>query len=546
MASRSIKARLLVLGVGTALVALLVPATSAFAITASDFSVSSPATGGANIPSTNAGGAWTSLVGPSITVAPTQTPTPIVPAVPLVLSLPGNFEFNPAITVPPMVSSGCQLTATAITYSGAGNGSTVAQVGIAGTHNPSLCTITFGSLQVRPISASGGSGGNITVTASGVSIGIGGLVTMAAPTPSPTPVPITPPIITPATGGANIPAATAAQGGSGVWTTLTGPTITESVGGQLANAQLLLTLPANFEFNANITRAPSLSSGCGYTASAILYFGAGFGAQNAQVNLTGTASNAPCTISFGQLLQVRPVSSSAGTGGNMTLSINSSPAGNAGVVTMAVAVTPPPSGPLNLTAFSPTMNNHAIIWGQSYVDLTTTGRPGTVFQIQASTDQSTWPDIRDSSGAVLNFTIGSSGSSVFRYTPVRNYWYRSVSGSTISASQPRVTVRQTCTLRPNAAGTTTVARGSSTTFRALVRPTGSALPRATVIFQIYQQTGSGWALSGSRSVVSDVAGDAFLTWTWSTPGRWYVQAQAQPTSVNANSFWTPAVYYAVP
>ncbi len=373
------------LGIG-ALFAALIPMASALAISASDFSVSSPATGGANIPSTKAGGAWTTLTGPSISVKPSQTADLIMPAVPLVLSLPGNFEFNPAITTAPKISSGCQLTATTITYSGAGNKPLVAQVGIAGTHNASPCTIAFGDLEVRPISASGGTGGDMTVSADGVHIGNGGVVSM---------------------------------------------TVT------------------------------------------------------------------------------------------------------------------PPTGQLHLTITSPTANNSAIIWGESYIDVRTQGTPGTKFEIQASSDNATWVPIKDSAGTPYTFTIGSNGSSVFRYTPIRNYWYKSVAGSTVS-NVVRWTVRETITLRPTHSGVATLSAGTAITFNGIVRPTGPNLPRANVLFQIWQKTSSGtWALHTSYTKASDVDGNTYWTVTWSTKGEFYIRAQSQPTSVNANSFWSPNEYYTI-
>jgi len=539
----SVRARLAVLAVGVALVALLIPAAIALAIAPADFTVT-PATGGANIPASTAGGAWTTLTGPTINVAASQTADLIVPPVLITMTLPANFEFNGSIaTTPALGPSDCQLTVTPIAYFGTGNGSTSAQISVAGTH-AAACQIAFSGLQVGPISSdpAAGTGGNITVSAGSTVIGNGGVVTMS--------VPSAPVVITPATGGANIPSSTA--GGS--WTALTGPTMTEGYAGQLSAAQIKLTLPANFVFNANITAPPAAN--CGYPVSAISYFGAGNQATNAQITVSGHATMSICAISFAQLLQVRPISSdpAAGTGGNMVVSVNGTGVGNGGTVTMAVPTptpsptptpTPPPSGPLTLSVYSPTMNNGAIIWGQSYVDLTTTGTTGTQFQIQASTDDLTWTPIKDSSGTVYTFTLGGSGKYTFRYTPVRNYWYRSVAGSVMS-NTPRVTVRQTCTLSPTPSGTVSVGKGTTTTFHALVRPTGSALPRAAVVFELYQKNSAGsYVLSTSRSVVSDVNGNAYLSWTWPTAGSWYLRAQAQPTTVNANSFWTPNASYTV-
>jgi hypothetical protein len=521
------------------LVVALAPVGTALGTNLSDFSVT-PATGGANIPATTAGGAWTTLTGPVINVVPYSNPD-VIPQDALVfqMQLPANFEWNtaktaaPVVTVAPGSPAGfCTLTATGVSYwntPGAPPGYKYAQFGLSGTHDVG-CQVTFAGLQVRPISSNpaAGTGGNIVVTwtLNGVASAPqnGGAVTMAASAPA---------VITPATGGSNIPSSTA----GGAWTTLNGPTITEGTSGQLSASEIVLTLPANFVFNANVTVAPVAS--CGYPISSITYYGAGNQATNAKVTVSGHATMSACSISFGQSLQVRPISADpgSGTGGNITVYIDGVASGNGGAVTMST----PPVGTLTLSITSPTMNNSAIIWGESYIDIKTIGTPGTTFQIQASTDQVTWTPLKNSSGAVLSWTIGSSGSSTYRYTPIRNYWYKSVAGSTVS-NVVRITVRETCSLSPTYSTAKSVAAGSSTTFKATVRPARSDLPKANVNFQVYKKSGSSWTLSTSVTKTIDDSGVATLSWTWSS-GSWYVRAQAQPTSVNSNSFWTKNSYF---
>jgi hypothetical protein len=93
------------------------------------------------------------------------------------------------------------------------------------------------------------------------------------------------------------------------------------------------------------------------------------------------------------------------------------------------------------------MNNNAIIWGQSYVDLIT-DRDGRHFvPDRASTDEKTWTPLKNSSGGVLRSRSSSNSSSTYRYTPIRNYWYRSVGGSTMS-NTPRSPSIETYSIKP--------------------------------------------------------------------------------------------------
>ena len=62
--------------------------------------------------------------------------------------------------------------------------------------------------------------------------------------------------VTPATGGGAIGAATAGTGGSGAWTDLAGPVITEGAAGELLNnGEIWLTAPAGFAFNPAVGTA---------------------------------------------------------------------------------------------------------------------------------------------------------------------------------------------------------------------------------------------------------------------------------------------------
>jgi hypothetical protein len=521
------------------LLATLIPGGAALATNVSDFSVT-PATGGSSISASTASAEWTALTGPVINVVPYSNPDVIPTGTTFTLQLPANFEWNDAITAAPTVTVApgapagfCTLVPSGLTYFGTGNTASSLSFTLSGSHDVA-CLISFSTLQVRPISgnSSAGTGGDIAVSWNIPGVGQGsakgGVLTM---------VPVVPVVITPATGGTDIPSSTA----GGAWTTLTGPTITEGTSGQLSSAKIVLALPANFMFNANVTAAPAAT--CGYPISGITYFGTGNQATSAQVTVSGHATMTKCAVQFGKILQVRPISAdpAAGTGGNIAVSIDGVASGSGGAISMA---TPPP-GTLTLTITSPTMNNNAIIWGQSYIDIKTTGSPGTSFQIQASTDNATWTPLKNSSGAVLTWTIGSSGFSTYRYTPIRNYWYKSVAGSSVSNTW-RITVRQTCAISPSHSGTTTVGAGSKITFTTTSRPARSDLPTANVIFQLYQKSSSGsWVLNSSITKAINAEGQISWPVTFSTKGSFYVRAQTQPTSVNSNSFWTPNQYYDV-
>jgi hypothetical protein len=356
-----------------------------------------------------------------------------------------------------------------------------------------------------------------------------------------------PPTVIPATGGEAIPSSTARIGGDGSWTRLTGPRFVETVhDGVPVGGSIEMTLPTDFEWNTANT-SPPLVSGCDRTIHAIIYPTArllrmAMAAKTGVVPLVGL-----CTIDFGTLLQVRPVDAAAteGTSGDIDArSRRATGSGNVFVIgpagRIAMAAAPPPAVAISLAANAPTMVNGAILWGEA-VDLVTTAPAGTAFQLQVTTDNVAWETLKDAAGAPLTFTVAADGRHTYRYTPVRNYWYRAVAGTSLS-NTPRVTVRQTIVIRPIHAGTRRVAAGTAVTFTATVRPVRPELAKASVRFELYRRSGSGWVLARSVTVVIDDAGVASTTFTFAR-GSWYVRAQTQPTQVNANSFWTPSQYY---
>ena len=529
-----------------------------------------PITGGQNIPSNTAriggSGRFTTLTGPTITEG---SPGLWSVGSKFTLTLPENFEWNRTRTTAPGVAH-CALVSSPISYSGAA--ATITMKKRSGASQLGSCTINFNTLlQVRPVSSSvaAGTGGVVGLTFVDSELPMpqvfpngAGRVTMAVtvviPTPTPTPItPSGPPTVIPATGGTGIQSNTALTGGSGAWTTLSGPTITEgSLGAWPIGTRIALTLPANFQWNQ--ARTSVSVTGCDRNATSIVYSGN----DSASVTLAqrqGASQMALCTISFGSQLQVRPLNSasSAGTGGTIGLafSIPTPPSqsvfpGGAGQVSMVTSE--PPVGPMTLTATAPTMNNNAILWGEA-VTLTTAGSPGTVFQMQVTVDDPAtvtnprWETLTDGSRTPpvpWSFTIPSSGQFAWDYRPIRNYWYRAVAGTTTS-NTPRVTVRQTIAIRPQNSSTQTIGRGRQITFTATVRPARPELVPAIVAFQLFRRGGSGWVLDQTINRTIDANGIATWTWTASSSGSFYVRAQAQPTPVNANSFWTPNQFYNV-
>jgi len=566
MHTMSLRAKVAAIGGGAVLVIGLLPLATAVAAAGPGVT---PFVGGTGIQSNTArvggSGQWTTLTGPVIVE---DSPGFWPAGETISLALPANFEWNVGQTTPPSVT-GCQRVSSPIVYAGTGLTITLNSLAFGPLTN---CRVDFGSLlQVRPISNSmaAGSGGIVSLTfvdpttpMPGVFPGGAGTVSMVqspvpTPTPTPTPAPAGPPTVIPATGGTGIASNTALTGGTGAWTTLNGPTITEGgLGAWPIGERITLALPANFQWNQART-TPLSVSGCDRNATAITYSGNDVATITLAAR-SGASQMALCTISFGTTLQVRPLNSasSAGTGGPITLTFVN-PAtpmpgvfpGGAGQVTMVTSE--PPVGPLTLTITAPTMNNMAINWGEG-INITTAGSPGTVYQVQVTIDNPSavsspnWETLTDSNAVVRNFTIGSGGSSTVTppYTPIRNFWYRSISGTTVS-NVVRVTVRQTIAVRPQNTSTQTISRGTTITFTATVRPARPELQKAVVAFELYRRSGSSWVLAQTTHRTIDSNGIATWSWSASSSGSFYVRAQATPTPVNSNSFWSPSQFYNV-
>ncbi|HAF25255.1 MAG TPA: hypothetical protein DCK93_20505, partial [Blastocatellia bacterium] len=141
------------------------------------------------------------------------------------------------------------------------------------------------------------------------------------------------PTVTPATGGSAISADTAATGGTGVFTSLTGPIITESATADVGTGTIIINVPSGFEFdtggtapNVNITRLSGTGAPTKNTAGSIT------SVTSASVTFTvTTASNTGvfCSLTW-QYLRVRPTAGTPLATGNITKTGTSTIAGVTG------------------------------------------------------------------------------------------------------------------------------------------------------------------------------------------------------------------------
>jgi len=195
---------------------------------------------------------------------------------------------------------------------------------------------------------------------------------------------------------------------------------------------------------------------------------------------------------------------------------------------------------LSIMAWTP-----VITWGQT-AGLTIMLSPasaGRLVQVQASGDGASW-------STIATLTTDAVGAATLLYRPPTNRWYRAVfagapdlQSSTSIAT--RVVVRQILILRPTTLGSvSTVAVGTTVPLVIVVRPARPELPAVQVTRDIYQWTNGRWVRI-DRSVATGTGGTAVMPWTFSTPGRYYVRAMANPTPFNANSAWSPVERYNV-
>ncbi len=133
-----------------------------------------------------------------------------------------------------------------------------------------------------------------------------------------------------ATGGSAVSADTNSATGTGAYTALTGPSIQEGTFGSFtAGGTVVLNAPVGWQFNSATGSAAPVGVGCaGLTNSAVTYNGAA-----TQATLTiNTASTVACTLQYSGL-QVRPTTSTLGSGTITNTGTNAPTPGNYGSLT---------------------------------------------------------------------------------------------------------------------------------------------------------------------------------------------------------------------
>ena len=117
---------------------------------------------------------------------------------------------------------------------------------------------------------------------------------------------------TTATGGSAIAADTAAAGGTGAWTTLTGPVIAESSAGQVGAGTIVLTAPVGFEWNPASGGVATSGGACaGLTLSALAI------TPTTATTAASGASTGACTLTWTGL-GVRPLAGAPRVSGHIT------------------------------------------------------------------------------------------------------------------------------------------------------------------------------------------------------------------------------------
>jgi hypothetical protein len=144
---------------------------------------------------------------------------------------------------------------------------------------------------------------------------------------------------------------------------------------------------------------------------------------------------------------------------------------------------------------------------------------------------------------IANLVTNSSGSASFSYAPTRTGYVRARFAGTADLGAATslvyiVGVRQTVSLSPHHAGTMTIGRGTSITFRTTVRPLRADAAPSVVTFRFYRKVGGAWVLAYQRNVATDVSGVARTTFRFGVGGGWYVRAFTPRTPYNSISRFT--------
>lgn len=209
--------------------------------------------------------------------------------------------------------------------------------------------------------------------------------------------------------------------------------------------------------------------------------------------------------------------------------------------TISERITLTTSAPIPPGASSP-----VITWGHGFELSVQFGPNGAnrTFELQGTRDGITWITI-------TTLTTNAAGRASLTYRPPTNLWYRAVFAGAPDlepATSPivRTVVRQIALLRPTNPGVAKpISRNTALLFTTTVRPARPELTPATVSFYFYRKVGAAWTLQSRDDVVADPDGVARSMWRFSTTGEWYVRAQANPTSYNANSVMSPPERYVV-
>ncbi len=234
------------------------------------------ATGGSAIPSNTTGGAYTTLTGPIISSIDNNDMSTETTGT-IVFTRPTGFEFDTGGTAPSVVvtcTSNCGTGATNninnLTSGSSINGANVVVTATTITvtitddvdntgGNNAVNSLTWQNIRVRPTAVSPLASGNITMssmTFSGVGTTNVGTLTEVSSV-----------IITPATGGSAISAATV----GGTYTALTGPVIAEDDTGQIPTGTIILNAPTGFIFDtsSNVTGTVTVANpaACGLLGS---------------------------------------------------------------------------------------------------------------------------------------------------------------------------------------------------------------------------------------------------------------------------------------
>ena len=156
--------------------------------------------------------------------------------------------------------------------------------------------------------------------------------------------------VTSATGGENISASTASSGGTGIFTTLSGPILVEGVKGDIKSGTITLNAPSGFEFDASSPATVTVTSNAGNPATNINHLASGSVITTTTTSLqisfiiTSQSTSARNTLTWGNI-KVRPTVSSPIATGNITLSSTNSvigvtlPANVGALAEIAVPVT---------------------------------------------------------------------------------------------------------------------------------------------------------------------------------------------------------------